>query len=495
MQDWPLQRLLRTLLGWREFDGRLQASGWAEQAPGQAWIGGTSILVHEPSFDMPRNKFRTERIQLGSSRLDVYVEPARLRAMLDMQVDETTQVRGEATAERRSDPLASPLRGRIEGRSEAIKALPFLVPEIDRAEGALAGEVSLGGTLGEPQVNGSFSLSGGRLELYRTNLTVSALQASGRFSGEELRFEAAGQTAKGKLQVDGRFGWPQGVMTGVMRLRGDQLLVADTPDYRVTASPDISVYAGTAGYRAEGVVTIPSARISPRSIATSVATSPDERIVGLPDVVEPDSDPKTANRVTTSIKVVLGEAVRVDAYGLKARLAGDVTVSTVPEDVARGNGTISVADGQYKAFGQDVRITKGLLRYANTPLNEPQLEIVAERKIKDSDISVAVNVRGTLDNPFISISSDPAMSNNEALSYLLTGRSIDTLQSGEAANVNQAAENLALSGGGLLLGGIGARLGLDEVSVERSGTEDTQVVLGKALSPKLFVSYGISIAE
>ncbi|MGI9246867.1 MAG: translocation/assembly module TamB domain-containing protein, partial [Steroidobacteraceae bacterium] len=32
-------------------------------------------------------------------------------------------------------------------------------------------------------------------------------------------------------------------------------------------------------------------------------------------------------------------------------------------------------------------------------------------------------------------------------------------------------------------------------SVERSGTEDTQVVLGKALSPKLFVSYGISIAE
>ena len=165
-------------------------------------------------------------------------------------------------------------------------------------------------------------------------------------------------------------------------------------------------------------------------------------------------------------------------------------------EIDRGNGTIRVVDGQYKAFGQDVRITKGLLRYVDSPLSEPQLEIVAEREIKDSDITVAVNVRGTLDNPYISITSTPSMSSNEALSYLLTGRSIDTLQSGEAASVNQAAESLAVSGGGLLLGGIGTRLGLDEVSVERDGDEgDTQVVLGKALSPKLFVSYGISVAE
>ena len=53
-----------------------------------------------------------------------------------------------------------------------------------------------------------------------------------------------------------------------------------------------------------------------------------------------------------------------------------------------------------------------------------------------------------------------------------------------------------MSGGGLLLGGIGSRLGLDEFSVEKdSDTGDTSVVLGKAISPKLFVSYGISIAE
>ena len=111
-------------------------------------------------------------------------------------------------------------------------------------------------------------------------------------------------------------------------------------------------------------------------------------------------------------------------------------------------------------------------------------KIVAERVIRDEDITVAVNVRGRLAEPFITISSTPAMPSNQALSYLLTGRSIDTLQSNEATSVDRAAETLAISGGGLLLG-----------TVESRGTDDTEVVLGKYISPKLFVSYGISIVE
>jgi len=120
---------------------------------------------------------------------------------------------------------------------------------------------------------------------------------------------------------------------------------------------------------------------------------------------------------------------------------------------------------------------------------------VGEREIPAENIVVAINVRGTLGNPFVTLSSDPPMPDNQALSYLLTGRSINTLQSGEAASLDRAAESLAIGGGSLLLGGLGTRLGLDELSVEQTGDEDTTVVLGKFLSPRLFVSYGISIAE
>ena len=168
---------------------------------------------------------------------------------------------------------------------------------------------------------------------------------------------------------------------------------------------------------------------------------------------------------------------------------------TRPDDVVRGDGVIRIVDGEYRAFGQLVTIRRGELRYNMTPLDAPALDLVGDRVIRNEDIVVSINVRGTLDEPFITLSSVPAMPENEALSYLITGRSINTLQSGEAASLDRAAQSLAVSGGGLLLGNLGTRYGIDEVTVEQTGDDDTSVVLGKYLSPKLFVSYGISIAE
>jgi translocation and assembly module TamB len=281
-------------------------------------------------------------------------------------------------------------------------------------------------------------------------------------------------------------------MTGVMRLWGKDLQVADTPDFRIVASPDLTFTAGRDGFDVTGQVLIPMARITPRDLTTVVTTSSDERIVGL-EVA--DLGPSTLERLRSRIRVELGDNVRVNSFGLRATLEGGVTIITRPGDVARGDGAIRVKEGEYKAFGQFVRIVRGVLSYEMTPLNEPTLDLVAEREIRREDITVAINVRGTLADPFITLTSQPPMSQNEALSYLLTGRSLNTLQSGETASIDRAAESLALSGGGLLLGGLGSRVGLDEVTVEQTGDDDAAVVLGKYLSPNLFVSYGISIAE
>jgi translocation and assembly module TamB len=493
-QDWPLKRVLTSLLGWREFDGAVQASGWISQEPGQPWIGGTTILLDNPTLDIPRNKFRSERVRLGGGRVDVYVEQEQLRGSVDMKLGEQTRVEGSATAPRPPGvPLGElPLQGQFRGESAQLNALPLFVPEIDYSSGRLDASVTIGGKLSQPEFTGDFAVRDGRFELYRTNLVLSDATLDGRFERDELTFNGKGQIAKGPIRLTGRFTWPDGVMTGEMRLSGEQLLVADTPEYRVLASPDLTFRAGTDGIDVDGQIRVPSARISPKDLSSSVSTSPDERVVGLED---DDDSPSTAERLRSRIRIAIGNDVRVDSYGLKARLGGDLTVTTQPGDVARGDGEINVAEGEYKAFGQQLKITRGRLTYANTPLSAPVLDLVAEREIEAENITVAVNVRGSLDNPYIGITSTPAMSSNEALSYLLTGRSIDTLQSGEAQSVDQAAQSLAVGGGGLLLGGIGSKLGLDEVYVERTGTDDTSVVLGKYLSPKLFISYGISVTE
>jgi translocation and assembly module TamB len=493
-QDWPLRRLLRSILGWREFDGRLQAAGWAAQEPGQDWIGGMTLLLDNPVLDIPRNQFRTQRVELGVGRLDLFADPGELRARLDLQLAETSRVLGEVKA-RRDPQLATldfPLSGSIRGESSQLSALPVLVPEIDHSAGQLDATIAIGGTLGDPRFDGEFHVREGRLDTYRTNMQLSDLTLDGRFKGDELVFSGQGRAARGTLALDGRFAWPDNVMTGEMHLKGDKLMVADTPSFRIVASPDLTIATGKDGYAVRGEVLIPLARITPRDLSTTVSTSADERIVGLEDQA---SGPSTLERVRARVRMVLGDDVRVDSFGLKAQLAGAVTVISRPGDTVRGNGSIKVVEGEYKAFGQYVTIRRGVLSFNRTPLDDPTLDLVGERTIRSADVVVTLNVRGTLSQPFVTISSEPPLPEAEALSYLLTGRSINTLQSGEAASLDRAAQSLAVGGGGLLLGGLGTRIGLDEVSVEQTGDEDTSVVLGKYLSPNLFVSYGISIVE
>ena len=91
------------------------------------------------------------------------------------------------------------------------------------------------------------------------------------------------------------------------------------------------------------------------------------------------------------------------------------------------------------------------------------------------------------------------MPQTQVVSYLLVGRPGGTTYSSGTTTINSASDALAMQGGGLLASQIGRRIGLEEVGVESSvdsaGETNQQLVLGKFLSPRLFVSYGISLTE
>jgi translocation and assembly module TamB len=99
-----------------------------------------------------------------------------------------------------------------------------------------------------------------------------------------------------------------------------------------------------------------------------------------------------------------------------------------------------------------------------------------------------VNVRGTLLQPRISFFSEPSLPQSQIVSLILAGGSLETAQSG-------AGNEALLQGGAILAQQLGSRVGIEDVSLESDLTNETSLVLGKYLSPRVYVSYGVSLTQ
>jgi translocation and assembly module TamB len=90
----------------------------------------------------------------------------------------------------------------------------------------------------------------------------------------------------------------------------------------------------------------------------------------------------------------------------------------------------------------------------------------------------------------MSFFSDPSLTQSQIASLILSGGSFESAQ----GHQNGGNEMLA-QGGAILAQQLGSRVGIEDVSLESDLTNETSLVLGRYLSPRLYVSYGIALTE
>lgn len=120
--------------------------------------------------------------------------------------------------------------------------------------------------------------------------------------------------------------------------------------------------------------------------------------------------------------------MRLDAFGLKARLTGDLKVAQDKQGLGL-NGQINIPEGRFHAYGQDLIVRKGELAVLRST-DQPLLNIEAIRNPEGRKTTSLLAFASPV--PPMSrrrrSSLDPAMSQQEALSYLLRGQGLDSGQ-------------------------------------------------------------------
>jgi translocation and assembly module TamB len=353
--------------------------------------------------------------------------------------------------------------------------------------GRLAGRITLGGTRAAPTIGGSAHLAEFATELpalaiapHDGDIRLDALpDGTARIAGTLV-------SGDGTLRVDGSLGWQGGDTPLILTVRGTNVLVADTRDLHAVADPDVVVrYAAKQPLQVTGTVGVPEARIDLERLDMGVAVS-DDVVVLDPE----DPDEGLATPLQLDLTLAMGDDVRLNGFGLDGTLGGQLRVRSAPGRDMTGNGALDVG-GRYTAYGQKLDITRGRLLWQNGPIDDPVLDIRAERDV--GDVTAGIAVTGRASRPQAAVWSDPAMDQSEALAYLALGRPLSTATGDESRQL--VAASAALSAGCCLRASLlGARIGLDDAGVTQSRALGGSVLgVGKYLSPKLYVGYGVSL--
>nr|WP_305792891.1 translocation/assembly module TamB domain-containing protein [Sedimenticola hydrogenitrophicus] len=291
---------------------------------------------------------------------------------------------------------------------------------------------------------------------------------------------------QGDLLLDAAQGWPLS-----LKLQGEEIQVVRLPEAVAYASPKLEIGLRNRRLQVEGNLKIPKADIQLRELPESaVEVSEDEVIVGQTGTEQ--STPPLA--IETRLFIQLGDQVRFSGFGLKTRLEGAVALNS-REDRTLARGELSLQEGRYRAYGQDLTIQQGRLLFNGPPQN-PSLDIRATRLSHDRSVTAVLNLSGNLRDPRVQVSSDPSLPEEEALAYLITGRGLAEEGPGSAAMLRQAAAAKGLEKSQEILNRLAGGLGVDEVRFEEGETlEDTSLLLGKYLSPDLYVSYAVGLFD
>jgi translocation and assembly module TamB len=378
------------------------------------------------------------------------------------------------------------LAGRITANTKQLNALRIVLPEVKPVSGELHANLTLAGTLSHPVVNGQVGLRNAVLEVIDLGITLEQTRLLATLAADRLNIDASAQVEEGSLSLNGALTSLE-PLGGEFTLRTENLRFINSPEAELFADATLTANITEPSVAVTGRVNIPRGHIKAVP-GTAVSVSDDQVIVGQLD--RPDSSEPW--RATGALQLNLGPELNVDAVGVTGNVNGTLELTLPESGSPSGSGEITLSEGNFEVFRQVLAIERGGLVFSGGPVTNPGLDIRASRQIGEQ--TVGVLARGPAGNPVIELFAEPALSTADTLSYLTLGKPVNNLAENEQGIVNRASDQVALSGGNLVAAQLGRRLGLDETSID--GTLDNaSLVLGKYLSPQLYVSYGISLAQ
>lgn len=435
--------------------------------------------------------------------------------------------------------LAAPqIQAKLDLLVPDFDAFSILIPKVDKLVGQLQGNIDIHGDIKKPNIKGRILI--GNSDIVATGSPIQATDLNAIIDVNENNASVTGhfftnaqqvpkkkektfvddlvaikdsavssvnipqrilgnitqqkenKTTEGRADISGFFDW-QHKFKGNIHFEAEQMRINDYGKVELYISPKLDLIFAE-HLQVKGKINIDKGKITIKEL-------PEGAVSVSSDVVVMDAKKKADSRdlpVKMNVAVSLGDKLHVKAIGLNTYIQGDLIVRKELLKKLTINGELAFVNGTYTALAQQLVLQKSRVIFQG-PVDSPYLSIEAIRdpnKTEDN-VTAGVRVTGTPDQLQLTIFSDPAMSQQNALSYITRGRSIEN--SADDGNNSQLAAVLIDLGAGQtegLMNDLGNTLGISDLALSSSGQgEDQSVGIKGTIAPGVELSYGVGVFD
>ena len=315
-------------------------------------------------------------------------------------------------------------------------------PSLEHIQGKLQGDATLSGYLNHPKIILDAHLLNGSVYIPKLNINLNDVNADLDQPLETpLIVRGRLTSGQGHAIYEAKIDFKNPNLPFTMTFKGSALNVLRLPEYKINASPDLSIGYNQDGFFVQGLLDIPYARIVTKDLSGTTTLPREVKFVneqhkemGYPDL-------------NLDLRVRLGDHVYVAYQNLKTSLKGQLHLKQQKGTPPIAIGELFAINGKYYAYGRLLDIKSGRIFYTGNTLFNPGLDIRAVKDIetvnfaesiqqfKGTDnnllqpvyqgtqkLTVGIDIKGTFNNPNIIFFSEPtALNKEDILSYLIFG--------------------------------------------------------------------------
>ena len=384
------------------------------------------------------------------------------------------------------------------------------IPALTKVTGTVQAKIDVTGSAADPRPNGAVSVDKAAFTVATTGVVYSNMQGKIELQPDKVHIDNIYvlDNHQSSLSITGDLAIRERQVGGVeLFVTASDFKVVDNKLGNVRVDTNLEIAGELRAPRIDGDFGVSTGVVNLDQIlamtSDSAYSTQETEYVTPPNEPTNPGSPSPIDALAMNVRVTVPQDLVVKASELRApgapvslgainiTLGGDLRATKEPGKLLVLIGAIDTVRGTYDFQGRRFEILRdGTVRFAGEPLDQlnPLLDIRTRRLIQG--VEARVNVRGTLKQPQIVLSSTPPLEQADILSLIVFNQPINSLGEGQQASLALRAQQLATGTlAGALSTSIENALGVDmfEISTAPASGATASVTIGEQVGKDLYV--------